>query len=289
MTDRPLLVIDTDPGTDDAVAFVVSGLLGDRFERAFVSTYGNMPLDVTHANMRKAISLAGLSGHVFRGSELPLVGEPLDCGGYHGVDGLGGVADLIEDTCPADEGSLDDLAEQICGASGCTYVAIGPLTNLATMLASKPQVANHIDRLLVMGGGFLQSNRPHGAEYNFAADPAADARVLASGLDITLFPLDLTQRYPLTPDAIEALPFGESTVLGQIIRANRDSAMAAGLGGAIIHDAMPVLYVVCPEAFELVGMTVSVDEWGRTAFDLGGAPMRVAVFARDGLLASALS
>ena len=289
MTERlALLVIDTDPGTDDLVAFVLSTLLEGYGCRAFVSTYGNMGLDVTHPNMRKALSFAGLEGRVFRGSGAPLAGELPDCGGYHGPDGLGGVAALIDDVAPAEEGTLAELAELICSFDSCDYVAIGPLTNLALMQRERPEVMGHIGRLLVMGGGFRRSNQPHGAEYNFAADPVADAEVFASGVPITLFPLDLTHRYPLTPGQLASLPFSEGSVMRLLLEANSRSAMAAGDAGAVIHDAFPVLYLKDPEAFEVEPRRVAVNRWGATRFSRAGVEAQVVVSAREGLLSAAL-
>lgn len=286
---KPLLVIDADPGTDDAVAFVVSTLLGDGFDRVSVSTYGNTSLDVTHANLRKVLSLTGIKCTLIRGSEASLAGKVPDCGGYHGADGLGGAGAMIDDTFDGEEGTLDDLAEMVCAAESCTYLAIGPLTNLARMLRARPEVAGHIERLLIMGGGFEKSNRPHAAEYNFAADPIADAEVFASGIPITLFPLDLTHRYPLTPKRIAGLSLKEGSPLKMILEANCRSGMRYGDAGAIIHDAFTVLHVLHPEAFELVKTRVSVDGWGRTVFDETGTDINVAVFAKKGLLAKALA
>ena len=116
MIDRSLLVVDTDPGTDDAIAFALLAAMKGLPRMAFVSSYGNMPLDVTHANMRKVLSLVGLDGVVYLGSDAPIEGSEPDCGGYHGADGLGGAAGLIEDTWEGPEGTLADLADRICSA-----------------------------------------------------------------------------------------------------------------------------------------------------------------------------
>lgn len=289
MIDRSLLVVDTDPGTDDAIAFALLAAMEGLPRMAFVSSYGNMPLDVTHANLRKVLSLVGLDGVVYLGSDAPIEGPEPECGGYHGADGLGGVAGLIEDTWEGPEGSLADLADRICSAPACTYITIGPLTNLTRMLRMRPEVAHHVDRLLAMGGGIERSNRPHGAEYNFAADPVADAEVFSSGIPITLFPLDLTHRYPLTPAQIDALPLEEGSPLRLILEANCASGMATGGGGAVVHDAFPVLYIREPGAFETVVEPMRVNGYGRTERCDEGVETEVVVSARDGLLLEALS
>ena len=285
---RTLLVIDTDPGTDDAIAFAVSTLLDGYPERAFVSSYGNMPICVTHANLRKVLSLTGQEGRLFKGASGPFEGDEPNCGGYHGPDGLGGASDLIDDAWEDGEGLLCDLADLICGFESCTYIAIGPLTNLASLIRLRPEIVGHIGRLLIMGGGFELSNRPHGTEYNFAADPVADAEVFASGIPITLFPLDLTHAYPIAPERIPALPFGEGTPMRLLLEANCRSAMAAGYSGAIIHDAFPVLFLMERCAFETEVAHVVLDRWGRTMFNEGGRAVELVISAPPELLPVAL-
>ncbi|MDO5106649.1 MAG: nucleoside hydrolase [Coriobacteriaceae bacterium] len=281
-------MIDTDPGTDDAIAFAVSTLLDGYPDRAFVSSYGNMPIGITHANLRKVLSLTRQEGRLFKGASGPFEGDEPNCGGYHGPDGLGGASGLIDDVWENAEGLLCDLADLICGFESCTYIAIGPLTNLASLMRIRPEVANHIGRLLIMGGGFELSNRPHGTEYNFAADPAADAEVFASGIPITLFPLDLTHAYPISPERISALPFEEGSSIRLLLEANCRSAMAAGNPGAIVHDAFPVLFLLERCAFETETAHVVLDRWGRTLLDEGGRAVELVVSARPELLPEAL-
>lgn len=289
MAGRSLLVVDTDPGTDDALAFALLARTDGLPRLAFVSSYGNMPLDVTHANLRRILSLVGLGGSLYLGSEAPIEGPLPDCGGFHGPDGLGGVAGDIEDAWNGPEGTLAELADEICAAPAVTYLSIGPLTNLARILRMRPEAAFHIDGLLAMGGGFDRSNMPHGAEYNFAADPVADAEVFGSGIPVTLFPLDLTHRYPLVPEQVEALPLAAYAQLHAVLDANRASNMAAGEPGAVVHDAFPVLYLREPAAFEAQVRRVYMSGWGSTELRDDGTDVEVVLSARDGLLFEALA
>ena len=175
-TGRPL-IIDTDPGTDDAIALLVAAAEGLDV-RLVVSTYGNVP----HAHTkRNAVDLAGLlfpGTPVLYGADGPIEGRGHTAEYVHGANGVGGVR--LRSFAPPDceQGGTDALYRKIQALGRPDYIALGPLTNLARLLAAYPQV--ELGRVVVMGGGLHESNMDSGAEFNFACDPVAVRAVLTA-------------------------------------------------------------------------------------------------------------
>ncbi len=193
------LIIDTDPGVDDAVALMLAVASPDVHLLAVTTVYGNAGLETTTANALRLRAFAGLDHlPVAAGATRPLV-YPRDqpTASRHGVDGLGGRADLLPDPI----GSVDSrgavaLASDLLHAAAdpVTLVALGPLTNVALLLAAHPEAKPWIDRIVIMGG--YLGGLP--AESNIRADPEAARRVLVEEhVPITLVPLDLTRRAPV--------------------------------------------------------------------------------------------
>lgn len=189
-------IIDTDPGVDDAVALMLAAASPELQLLAVTTVFGNAGVEVTTANALRLRSLAGLGDlPVAAGAARPLVyprGQRTDS--WHGSDGLGGRADLLpEPIGPVHHrGAVALMAELLhVAAAPVTLIAIGPLTNIALLLATHPQVKPRIDRIVIMGGRL--SGLP--AESNIHSDPEAARRVLVEEeVPITLVPLDLTRR-----------------------------------------------------------------------------------------------
>ena len=194
---RPVL-IDCDPGIDDAIALLMAFAMPDALAVTAITTVaGNVPLPTTARNARRIRDFAGRPEvPVLAGCPRPLVAAPAFGDRIHGADGLGGV-DL-----PGASGGLaaghgvDAILEQ-AARPDLTVVAVGPLTNLAVALVKRPDLAGRISRLVVMGGGIAHGNVTAAAEFNVFFDPEAACAVLGSGLRPTLVPLDATQRAPL--------------------------------------------------------------------------------------------
>ena len=272
-TDRPL-IIDTDPGTDDAVALLVAAAEGLDV-RLVVSTYGNVPHAYTKKN---AVDLTGLlfpGVPVLYGADGPLSGSGHTAEYVHGENGVGGVR--LRAFAPADiaQGGTDALYETVRQLGRPDYIALGPLTNLARLLAKYPQA--RLGRVVVMGGGLRESNMDSGAEFNFACDPQAVRAVLESGLSPQLVPLDATHQVQLTQREIASvtdLSAPPDTPRGQfaaILRYNYDMSLRLGDSGAIVHDATAVLAYRYPERFKTQSLRLEPDGLGRLTA-LPGAP-----------------
>ncbi len=272
-TGRPL-IIDTDPGTDDAIALLVAAAEGLDV-RLVVSTYGNVP----HAHTkRNAVDLAGLlfpGTPVLYGADGPIEGRGHTAEYVHGANGVGGVR--LRSFAPPDceQGGTDALYRKIQALGRPDYIALGPLTNLARLLAAYPQV--ELGRVVVMGGGLHESNMDSGAEFNFACDPVAVRAVLDSGRVPQLVPLDATHQIQLSMEEVAAVsgPAAPAdTPRGQfaaILRYNYDMSLRQGDSGAIVHDATAVLAYRYPERFHAQSMRLAVDGQGRLSA-LPGAP-----------------
>ncbi len=276
---RPVL-IDCDPGIDDAIALLMAFAMPDALAVTAITTVaGNVPLPTTARNARRIRDFAGRPEvPVFAGCPRPLVAAPAFGDRIHGADGLGGV-DL-----PGASGGLaaghgvDAILEQAAARQDLTVVAVGPLTNLAVALVKRPDLAGRISRLVLMGGGIAHGNVTAAAEFNVFFDPEAACAVLGSGLRPTLVPLYATQRAPLSAVRIEELAVcceGVAPEAAAMLRAYHGN-VGRDRPGVFIHDAMAVAVPVWPDLFEIrpARLTVATDagpERGRTIADFASA------------------
>ena len=266
------ILLDCDPGHDDAIALLLA-LASAEVEVLGVTTVaGNQTLGKTTANAIRVLELAGRGDiPVAAGADRPLVREPRVAANVHGETGLDGPDLPPPQGRPEAEHAVDFLAGRI---PGTTLVATGPLTNIALLLARHPGARPK--RLVLMGGAIAEGNVTPAAEFNIWADPEAAARVLASGLDVTMVGLDVTHQALMTRQHAE-----------QLRRAGRAGRAVAelwdffsvfhrdvyGFDGAPVHDAVAVAQVIQPELLELKRLHVAVDTEstlcrGRTVVDL---------------------
>ncbi|MFD2646361.1 nucleoside hydrolase [Devosia albogilva] len=278
MTSPRRVVIDTDPGLDDAVA-ILFALASSRFDiRGVTTVAGNIGLATTTRNAGRLLALLDREAiPVVSGAASPLARRGIDEVRIHGDDGLGGV-DLPEPRVPALAGAADWLAGQLTAApaGSIDVLALGPLTNIALLLRTHPDAARRIGRLVVMGGAVNEKgNVGARSEFNFASDPEALDIVLRAGLALTIIPLDVTRRVRATPDYVAALRQG-----GTASRAAADLVAAYFLGGREsrpLHDPCVMLYAVAPELFGVDRMAVSVDLTTDPGALLVDGPMAVPV------------
>ena len=196
---RPSVIIDCDPGHDDALAILLAARHLD--VRAVTAVHGNAPLHRTHANARRVLELGGLTHiPVAAGCAGPLVREARFAPEVHGESGLGGV-DLPEPTMPlADAHATDVIIELSRSVPDLGVLAIGPLTNVATALRRDPTLASRVTRFSIRGGSLTWGNATPAAEFNIWADPEAAHVVFTSGVPITMVGLNVTMQSIATPD-----------------------------------------------------------------------------------------
>jgi pyrimidine-specific ribonucleoside hydrolase len=266
------VLLDCDPGHDDAIALLLA-LASPELELVGVTTVaGNQTLAKTTANAIRVLEHVERTDiPVAAGADRPLVRDPFVAAYVHGETGLDG-PDLPPATASAiGRHAVDFLAEH---ASGSTLVAVGPLTNVALLLALRPDARP--ERIVLMGGAIAEGNVTPAAEFNIWADPEAAARVFASGIDVTMVGLDVTHKALMTPaDADELRGAGRA---GKLVAELFDfyhgyHRRTYALPGSPIHDALALAEVVDPELLELRHRHVAVDCEsqlcrGRTVVDL---------------------
>jgi len=257
------VLIDCDPGHDDAMALLLA-LASPELEPLGVSTvHGNQTLERTTANALRVLEFAGSDLAVAAGADRPLLREPAVAAEVHGETGLDGPDLPPPASAPVADHAVDFLAERLrASASPVTLVPTGPLTNVALLLATHPEAAERIERIVLMGGAIAEGNVTPAAEFNIWVDPEAAARVFASGLDVTMIGLDVTHRALMTAEHAERLR-----------AAGRVGAMVAelwefysrfhrriyNLGGTPVHEAMAVAHVIRGDLVQTRHVNVEVD------------------------------
>jgi len=280
------IIIDTDPGIDDAVAILLV-LASPEFDlRGVTVVSGNVPLERTLPNTLQVCELAGrLDVAVFAGCPRPLLRKPV-YGLFSGREGLGGIVLPPPRMAPQPLHAVDFLVRTLTEAAEdgpkITVCALGPLTNLGVALAHSPGIAAGVERIVLMGGGFKElGNRSISAEFNMLVDPHAASIVFEAGIPITMVPLDATHQALATPKRIErirAIGNPVSDVIADILTAwDRKDIDRFGERGGPLHDPLVFAYLLRPGDYgsrkarvwiehvsELtMGQTVA-DWWGKT-------------------------
>ncbi|HVR32039.1 MAG TPA: nucleoside hydrolase [Acidimicrobiia bacterium] len=276
------IIIDCDPGHDDAIALMLAVASPGLDLRAVTTVAGNTTIDKTTANAIRILDLLGQDTPVAAGAARPLVRELVVAEYVHGPSGLDGPTLYAPSREPRAGHAIHLIAEVLeHSESPVTLVPVGPLTNIALFLAVYPELVDRIDRLVVMGGAMVQGNVTASAEFNIYTDPEAAARVFSSGLDVTMIGLDVTHQALLRKSDAQRLASGGKVshfvaeLFGFFSRSEPDSRR---LGGAPIHDAAAVAHLIWPDLVVTEHRSVEVDlgttSRGRTVVDRRpGAPI----------------
>ncbi|MBL3559531.1 nucleoside hydrolase [Rhodovulum sulfidophilum] len=266
------IIIDTDPGQDDAVAILLALASPDEIEvLGLTAVAGNVPLALTKKNARMVCELAGRCDiRIFAGCDRPLAGQLVTAEHVHGRTGLDGPT-LPEPTMPLQEAhAVAFLIETLRAApeGEITLCPLGPLTNIATALREAPEIAPRIREIVLMGGAYFEvGNITPTAEFNIFVDPEAAAIVFGSGIPITVMPLDVTHKALVTAPrnaAFRAL----GTPVGRAVAAMTDfferyDREKYGSEGAPLHDPCVTAYLIRPELFRGRHVNVEIETEGR--------------------------
>ena len=263
--ERQKIIIDTDPGQDDAVAILLAFASPELQVLGITTVAGNVPLALTTRNALVVRELAGRPEvPVFAGADRPLVRPLRTAEHIHGASGLNG-AELPEpggkpEAMPAVEFLVETLRREPAGT--VTLCTLGPLTNVAEALARAPDMAPRVKRLVLMGGAYFEvGNITPAAEFNIHVDPEAAAAVFASGIPITMMPLDVTHRALTSRAIVEGFrelgtPVGRA-VAGWTDFFERYDKEKYGSEGAPLHDPCVIAWLIEPELFR--GREVNVE------------------------------
>ncbi|MEH6690573.1 MAG: nucleoside hydrolase [Pseudorhizobium pelagicum] len=283
MAERRKIIIDTDPGQDDAAAIMMAFASPDEIEvLGLTAVAGNVPLSFTSRNVRIVCELCGRSdAAVYEGAERPLVRKPVTAEHVHGRTGLDG-AELPEPVMAVrPQSAVDFIVETIMRepAGAITLCTLGPLTNVALALRKEPAIAGRVRELVMMGGGFFEGgNITPAAEFNVYVDPDAAAAVFASGMPIVMMPLDVTHQLLTRKDRVAKLAAlgtrPAQVLVDWLAFFERFDEEKYGSDGGPLHDPTVIAYLLRPDLFSgrhcnveietqselTVGMTV-VDWW----------------------------
>jgi purine nucleosidase len=260
------IIIDTDPGQDDAVAILLALASPEEIELLGITAVaGNVPLDLTAKNARKVCEVAGQADvKVFAGCDRPLAHTLVTAEHVHGKTGLDG-PDLPEPAMPLqDQHGVDFIIETLrAEPSGTvTLCPLGPLTNIATALQKAPDIAEKVQEIVLMGGAYFEvGNITPAAEFNIYVDPEAAEIVFKSGIPIVVMPLDVTHKALVTAarnDAFRALGTDPGRVVAEWTDFfERFDKEKYGSAGAPLHDPTVIAYLIRPELFS--GRYVNVE------------------------------
>ncbi|MFD2738764.1 nucleoside hydrolase [Sulfitobacter aestuarii] len=262
------IIIDTDPGQDDAVAILLALASPEDMDVLGITCVaGNVPLDLTSKNARIVCELAGRPDiRVFAGCDRPLKRDLVTAEHVHGKTGLDG-PDLPDPTMPLAEGhAVDFIIEQLRehAPGTITLCPLGPLTNIATALQKAPEIADRIAEIVLMGGGYFEGgNITPTAEFNIYVDPEAADIVFKSGAPIVVMPLDVTHQALVTKarnDAFRALGSRVGIAVAEMTDFfERFDKEKYGSDGAPLHDPCVTAYLVRPELFEGRHINVEIE------------------------------
>ncbi|CCV16225.1 nucleoside hydrolase [Mesorhizobium sp. STM 4661] len=279
------IIIDTDPGQDDAVAILLALGSNELEIVGITAVAGNVPLKLTEKNARKICELAGRPDiKVYAGAIRPLVRELVTAEEVHGKTGLNG-PDLPEPKMKLqNQYAVDFIVETLMKEQSgtITLCALGPLTNVALALIREPKIAPRIKEIVLMGGGFFEGgNVTPTAEFNIYVDPQAADVVFKSGIPIVMMPLDATHKALTTvkrTQAFRKLGTRVGTATAEMLEFfERFDEEKYGTDGGPLHDPCVIAYLLTPGLFKgrncnvtvetaselTMGMTV-IDWWGVT-------------------------
>lgn len=261
------VIIDTDPGQDDALAILLALASPELEVLGFIGVAGNVPLDLTTRNIRVVCELAGRTDvPVYAGANSPLKRVLVTAEHVHGSTGLDGAV-LPEPSMELQsQHGVDFLVETLLNRpeNSVTLCFLGPLTNLALALQKEPRIAPRIQELVMMGGGFFAGgNITPAAEFNIFVDPDAAKVVFESGIPITMFPLDCTHQALTTSARIAAFRALNSRVgdacAGWLEFFERFDEDKYGTDGGPLHDPNVIAYLLQPGIYGSRFINVEVE------------------------------
>ncbi len=270
------IVLDCDPGTDDAIALLLALASPELDVRAITVAGGNVGLDRTLANALALTKLAGSAVPVHRGADRPLLGSFVNEPRVHGADGLGGVDLPIGD--PPDTELAADAIRRVLRTSPepVTLVGIAPVTNLALALMTEPALAANVAKIVLMSGAWGEGNATPAAEFNALNDPEALAVLLAAGRPVVFATLELTAQALVTPERLAAWGAGGGGRCLTAARAIQASVPPSRrLLGSPLHDPCTIAWLQWPDLFTTRACSVRIDLGpglgrGRTVIDRWG-------------------
>jgi purine nucleosidase len=264
------IIIDTDPGQDDAVAILLALASPELDVLGITAVAGNVPLALTERNARIVCEIAGRPDvRVFAGCDRPIARPLVTAEHVHGKSGLDGI-ELFEPTIPLEgQHAVDFLIETLRreAPGTVTLCPLGPLTNIATAFTRAPDIVNRVAEIVLMGGAYFEvGNITPAAEFNIYVDPEAADIVFRAGVPLVVVPLDVTHKALTSRAWIERLR-AMGTRVGHAVAGLTDfferfDMAKYGSQGAPLHDACVIGYLLSPDLFTGRHINVTIETKG---------------------------
>jgi inosine-uridine nucleoside N-ribohydrolase len=275
------IIIDCDPGHDDAIAILLAAHHPDISLQAITTVAGNQSVDKTTRNALKVCSLANICDvPIAMGMDRPLVRPPRFSPEIHGESGLDGPNIPEPDIEPVPQHAVNLLIDLLLNSEGdITFVPTGPLTNIAMAMSREPAIIPRIKAISLMGGAIGLGNKTPSAEFNIWADPESAAIVFASGCPITVSTLEVTHQALATPEVLNRLRSAQrpvATFAAELLSFFGDTYRREfGFPVPPVHDPCAVAAVIAPDILRAHNMHVEVETQseltaGRTVCDVYG-------------------
>lgn len=264
------IIIDTDPGQDDAVAILLALASPELEVLGLTAVAGNVPLALTARNARMIVELSGRTDiPVFAGSDAPLTRKLVTAEHVHGRTGLDGIA-LPDPVMPLQDGhAVDFIIETLRNEppGTVTLCPLGPLTNIAIAFTRAPDIIERVQQVVLMGGAYFEvGNITPAAEFNIYVDPEAAEIVFGSGVDLVVMPLDVTHRALSTRARVEA--FRKAGRVGPVVASwleffERFDVDKYGSEGGPLHDPTVIAWLLRPDLFTGRRINVEIETQGK--------------------------
>lgn len=274
--ERRKIIIDCDPGHDDAVAIMMACSAPNLELIGITVESGNQTIEKTGRNALNLMQYLNISVPVALGEKHPLNRDPMICAEIHGESGLDGFTFPKLERTFDKRGAVELLKGLLLENEKVTIVPTGPLTNIATLLIKHPEVKSHIEEIVLMGGSIGHGNVSPAAEFNILCDPEAAEVIFNSGLVVKMIGLDVTRQVLVLPEVIERMRKIDNYVSDLFVALmktfNENQKKIFGYDGGPLHDPATIVYLINPEVIKFQYMNVVIDvshgpSYGRTNCD----------------------
>ncbi|HHW69809.1 MAG TPA: nucleoside hydrolase [Clostridiales bacterium] len=260
------IIIDTDPGLDDAAALFIACSAPELDIKAVTTVAGNQTLDKVTENAKRILGYLKSSNRFAVGARGPLIRELETAPDVHGDTGLGTVVFPHSSIELDEKNAYEVIYEEALEANGeLEILALGPLTNIAMTMLIYPEIEGMIKHITLMGGSCYIGNYTPAAEFNIFVDPEAAKIVFESGIPITMIGLDATYRAYIMPDEIDSifeLENDYTRMLKQIIEVLAKVSIEGGFKGAIMHDPLATASLIDPGVIDTREYYVAIETKG---------------------------
>lgn len=278
--DKIKIILDCDPGHDDAVAIMLAAKSPKIDLLGITVVAGNQTLENTERNARNIVQCLGIDVPVYAGCDRPMIREKMTAGDIHGSTGLDGPVFEPLTKELEKEHAVSFIIRTLMESDGdITMVTTGPMTNLGMAIRMEPKIVDKIKQIVLMGGAYTNGNVTPAAEFNIIADGDAAYVCFTSGRPITMMGLDVTRQVLCYPGIVERMgKIGNKAsklfvdLMGHFCKSQKE---VFGWEGGPLHDPVTIAYLIDPSVVEVKPMNVQIDirstqSYGRTNCDYFG-------------------